>query len=246
MSRLVVACLLWASAAHAQSAIQPFLTELDRALQSADRAAVAASVRYPIVVSIGGIRVPFRDAKTLLDRYDEIFTPELREVVARGPAAAVETPDGFLLGNNVLAIAQVGGQLKITAVVVPPAEPVPESSSSPSSLRTGGSREPRRISLRAGPRPTRFAGLLPPGAADSYVFFVSKGQLLEVRVERVRGEAVVRVVNAATGAPLNPRVAQGALLVSGRAQASADYRIEVQRTSPGDSDLPYMLAVSMR
>ncbi len=234
--RLAVAWVLFATLAHAQPALQLFLVELDRALHRGDRAAVAASIRYPVIVSIGGIRVPFQDAQALLDRYEEIFTPELRDLISRGAEAT----------NNTLAVARVGSELKIAAIVVPPVDPNLGSSSLPPTDRVVSPGEPRRIGLRAGPRPTRFAGSLPPGAADAYIVFVPKGQLLDVRLERVRGEAIVRVADAATGAPLNPRTAQGALVVTGRAPASADYRIEVQRTSAGESALPYMLAVSMR
>jgi len=239
--RRLLPYVLFATVVLAQSPIQPFLAELNRALQNDERAVVAATVQYPVIVMIGGIRVPFQDARALLERFDEIFTPELRDVVARG-AAITETPDGFTIGTNALAIARLSGQLKITAIVVPSVDGDLRSSGQ-SPARAG---EPRRIGLRTGPAPTRFAGSIHSGATDSYLLFVPKGQLLDVRLERVRGEAVVRVANAATGAPLNPRVAQGALVVSGRAQAGADYRIDVQRTSVGDSALPYMLAVSIR
>ena len=228
--RLAVVWVLFVTVAHAQAALQPFLIEIDRALQRGDRAAVAASIRYPVIVSIGGIRVPFQDAETLLDRYEEIFTPELRDLIARGSEVVTETREGFTFGNNALAIARVGSELKISAIVVPPADPALGASSLSPTDRAASPREPRRIGLRAGPRPTRFAGSLPAGAADSYIVFVPKGQLLDVRLERVRTEAVVQVADAATGAPLNPRTAQGALVVSGRAPASADYRIAVQRT----------------
>ena len=243
--RLVVACSVFVAAVQAQSAVETFLAELNRGLASGERAAVAAAIRYPVIVRIGGLRVPFESASALLDRYDEIFTPELRDAVRPG-ADATQTPDGFLIGNNVLALARVGGTLKIAGIVVPPPEPRPDTPSSPASGRRVGQPEPRRIAVRAGPGPTRFAGSLPAGAADAYVVFVPKGQLLDVRVERVRGEAMVRVSDAATGAPLNPRVARGALVVSGRAQTSSDYRIVVQRTSTDEAPLPYMLVVRMR
>ncbi len=240
MHRLVLACCwVFATAVHAQSTVQPFLFELTRDLQGDNRSAVASRVRYPVVVSIGGLRVPFQDPGALLERYDEIFTRELRDLLARAPDV-VETPDGFAVATNLLTIVRVGAELRIGGIVVPPAE---------TGAGTVSPREPRRIGLRAGPNPTRFAGLLPSGAADAYVVFVPKGQLLDVRLERVRGEALVRVARADTGAPLNPRVARGALVVAGRAAADGDYRIDVERverTSVGDADLPYTLAVSMR
>ena len=227
MAILAAACLAIAHAVQAQSEVDAFLGELVRAMDRGERAAVAAIVRFPMVVSIGGLRVPFQDAATLLGRYDDVFTPELRDAIARRETVR-ETPGGFTVGNNTLAIARTGGGLRITAIVVPPADP---GLAPGDPARGAGPREPRRIGVRAGPAATRFAGSLASGAADSYVLFVPKGMLLDVRLERVSGEAIVRVSNAATGAPLNPRVAQGALVVSGRAQTSADYRIDVRRTS---------------
>jgi hypothetical protein len=245
MTARAAACVVLAVALQAQSPVALLLEALEGALERGERAAVAGMVHYPVVVSIEGIRVPFPDVQALVARYDEIFTRELREAVARGPANVVETPDGFVLGANILSMKTIGGQLKIVAITVPPADAAASATASPPASVPRG-REPRRIGIRGGPRPTRFAGSLPAGAVDTYLVFVPQGQLLDVRLERVRGEAVVRVVNAATGASLNPRVARGALVVAGRAPSSADYRIEVQRTSAGELALPYKLAVSMR
>lgn len=232
----VLAWLILATAVRAQSPVQPFLVELNRELQSGDRTAVASRMRYPVIVSIGGIRMPFQSSGSLVERYDDIFTRELRDLLSRTPAI-VETPEGFSVATNLLSIVRVGAELKIAGIVVPPSE---------ARAVPAVPREPRRIGLRAGPNPTRFAGLLPTGVVDTYIVFVPKGQLLDVRLERVRGEALVRVASAETGAPLNQRGAQGALVVSGRAAAGGDYRIEVERTSAGDADLPYTLAVTMR
>jgi hypothetical protein len=242
--RALVAFTFIAVALHAQSPVQTFLAEFNRALQAGDRAAVAAAVHYPLIVSLApGVRVPFPSADALLERFDEVFTPELRTAVASGTAAVVETPEGFILPNQTLTITRVGGQLRISGIVVPPAT-ADDASSSPAASRAAP-REPRRIGVRAGPKPSQFAGSLAAGGTDSYLVFVQRGQLLDVRLQRGRGEAVLRVVNAATGAPLESG-AKATFVVSGRVPASVDYRIEVQRTTGGDAPLPYMLSVSVK
>jgi hypothetical protein len=239
----VAASIFIAIALHAQSPAQTFLAELNRALQAGDRAAVAAAAQYPLIVSIAaGVRVPFANADALLSRFDEVFTPEVRAAVATGAGALVETPEGFNLPNQVLTMRAVGGQMRITRIVVPPATiaDAPANAGAPVAPR-----EPRRIAVRAGPRPTQFAGSLAAGSSDSFLVFVQKGQLLDVRLQRGRGEAVLRVVNAATGAPLESG-AKATFVVSGRVPTSADYRIEVRRTAAGDEPLPYMLSVSVK
>jgi hypothetical protein len=241
--RAIVAFTFVAVALHAQSPVETFLAELNRALQAGDRAAVAAAVHYPLVVSIAaGVRVPFSSASALLERFDEVFTPELRTAVASGATAVVETPEGFILPNQTVTIARVGGQLRISRIVVPPASADDASSTATSRVAPRG---PRRIGVRAGPKPSQFAGSLAAGGTDWYVVFVQRGQLLDVRLQRGRDEAIVRVVNAATGVPVASG-AKAAFVVTARAAASADYRIEVQRTSSGDAPLPYMLSVRVR
>src|SRR5688572_5010939 len=68
---------------RAQS-LDAFLIQLRRAVQAGDRAAVAGMIRFPITISMVGLRVPFKDAPALLERYDDIFTTALRESIARG------------------------------------------------------------------------------------------------------------------------------------------------------------------
>ena len=63
-------------------------------------------IRYPIIVGIGGLRVPFTDAAGLLARYDDIFTPALRDAIARGSSGVV--------------VEIVDGQARITSITVPP------------------------------------------------------------------------------------------------------------------------------
>lgn len=107
---------------------------------------------------------------------------------------------------------------------------------------------PRRIGIRIGPRPTQLPGALAAGATDVYLVWIPKGKMLEVRLERVQNRsAVVRVMHAGTGEPLDPRGAEGARVVRGRASEGADYRIAVERTQSDEpGPLPYVLSLSLR
>ena len=156
-----------------------FIELLERAVGANDRAYVAAQLQYPLTVLIGGFRVPFTTPAAVLERYDDIFTAELK---------------GGL--EQQVTIAAVDGGHRITAMAVPRSEPDnPASTGTPAPI----AREPRRIAVRAGPRPTQFAGSLAAGGTDTYVFFVPKGQLVQVRVDRGGGEAVLDMVHATLG-----------------------------------------------
>jgi hypothetical protein len=222
---------------------EAFLSQLQAAVAADDRRAVAAMIRYPIAISIGGLRVPFADAAGVVDRYDDIFTPPLCEAIARASVQTIVRDIG---------ISAIDGRLRITSIVVPdhtgdasPAAPAPAETA-----RSGGARkqEPRRVAIRVGPRPTQIPGLLARGATDTLILFLPKGKQAAIRLERVPvGTATIRVVHARAGVPLGTRVSADGRFVSGRAPADGDYRIEVQRTPGADEAyLPYMLSLSLR
>ncbi len=216
---------------RAQTQYNTFLSHLNTAVRRDDRAAVASLIKFPIIVSMAGVRLPFPNAAALLDRYDDIFTPEMRGAIDR-------------VDPNVLVITLEAGRYLLTSITVPPHESDIASASPANAI---AAQKPRRIGVRAGPRPTQFAGALAPGATDVYLLFVPKGQRLEVRLERVRRAAIVRVHQTRTHAPLNPRTPNGALVVSGRSPADGDYRIEVAHATAAHSEyVPYFLSVDVR
>jgi hypothetical protein len=211
-----------------------FLSQLQRATQAGDRNAVAAMIRYPIIIGIGGLRVPFTDAAGLLARYDDIFTPALGDAIARR--------------SSDVSVEIVNGQARVTSITVPP--PADESSVAvappdPSTALRAG---PRRIAIRVGPRPTQIPGVLARDGADTLILYLPKGRLASVRLERVPvGAAVIRVVHATTGAPLAGRPSADGRFVSGRPAENGEYRIEVRRTDKTDeAHLPYMLSLSLK
>jgi hypothetical protein len=227
---------------HAQTpGVDAFLRQLQRASQADDRSTVAALIRFPITVSIGGLRVPFAEAAGFLERYDDIFNPPLRDAIARGSA----------IDTQLIVVTPVEGLLRITAITVPQfaggggTDAGPPADSPKGAIRK---QEPRRISIRVGPRPTQIPGLLTRDATDVYTVFLPKGRLAAIRLERVRaGAAVIRVVHARTGAAFSARTSADGRFVSGRPAEDGDYRVEVRRTDGGDDGhLPYMLSLSLR
>jgi hypothetical protein len=54
--------------------IEAFLIELQRVSHGDDREAIAALIRYPVTITIGGFRVPFANAASVVSRYDDIST----------------------------------------------------------------------------------------------------------------------------------------------------------------------------
>jgi hypothetical protein len=183
-------------------------------------------VHYPITITIDGLRVPFSDAASLLERYETIFTPALEESL-----------------RTRVVVGDVGGRLGITAISVPRIEAAPNAVSASSDPMS-----PRRITIVIGPRPTRVFGALAARATDAYLVSVPKGKVLEVRLERVReGEAVIHARHDRTRAPLNPKAQDGARFVRGLAAETADYRIDVERTDSRESvPLPYVLSFTLR
>ena len=236
--------------------LEAFLTELQRAVASGDRQAVAAMIRYPLTVSIAGVglRVPINDAADFLARYDDILTEPLRDEIARAsvlPQSARPqvgaTPAALSIGSNLILIERVDGRPQIVSIAVPQVEGGGADRTASASSSAPIPRAPRRVSIRVGPRPTQVAGSLAIDAIDSYLVFVPKGQTLGVRLERVPpGTAAIRVAHGRTGAPLNPKMAEGRF-VSGMAADGAEYRIEVRRLSCEDAaPVPYMLSLTLR
>ena len=236
---IAVAALVWAVSvsAHAQIPLETFVAQLKRAVQANDRHAIAGMIRYPVAVRIGGVRVPFNDAAALLARYDDIFTPELRESIARGTEDVV--------------IEEIEGHLRITSIRVPAvAEGIAHQGQQAADAKPGAvtpSPRARRVAIRVGPRPTQIPGTLAGAAVDTFVLYLPKGKLASVRLERVPpGAAAIRVVHARTGVPLDARTSADGRFVSGRPAEDGDYRIEVRRLGNDDGYLPYMLSLTLR
>ena len=200
------------------------LSDLQQAVARDDREAVAALIRYPIVVTAGEVRIPIANAAALVDGYDAVFTPELKEAIRSGTAVR----------DRLIRVSDGPGAARIAAITLPAAR--------------AASGDPARVVPGSTARPAQLSGALEPGGTDVYVAYVDKGRLLDVRILRVRGrDVVLRVLHGKTGAPVGSQPAAGSRVWIGRVPESADYAIEVRRTARGaDAALPYVLVVTRR
>jgi hypothetical protein len=85
------------------------LKELQRAIGRDDRQAVVALVQYPMTVNVAAVRIPIRDATALLQTFDAVFTPELKDAIR----------DRSAIRNGLIEVASAQGLVKITSISVP-------------------------------------------------------------------------------------------------------------------------------
>lgn len=239
-----------------------FLSTLQRNLLRDDRPAVAAMIHYPITVRSGTLRIPFQNVSELIEGYDLVFTPGLKDAVAqttmpgqpsRGRFTAGINPQGLLIGNGVILAEPADGGYKITRIALV-LEPAAAGTATPSAPLPGATPKssrstPQRITIGGRARMGQASGSLEPNETRSYLVWAGQGQMFDVRVDGVRGrEIIVRVYNAKTGAPVDARAAEGLRRWAGRVAIASDYRIEVVRTTPAnDEPAPrYVLVVTVQ
>jgi hypothetical protein len=222
------------------SAADRFLADLQAASERDDRAAIAGMVQYPIRTFISGWIIPIADRKTFITSFDAFFTDEIKDLIAAAAARphVLKPNDVIVLGNGALRAMRINGRFRIIGIVPPP----------PSRKVRGARRGTTTVSFRTGESSAAFTGTLASGEHERYVVHASRNELLDVRVDRVRGRDIVaRVFDATTKAPLDTRGQDGTRAWTGRVPATGDYLIDVVRTVPtGDSVLTYWLTVSVR
>ena len=243
----LLAVLLLSLSAQAQTLdraqVDRFVRELRAEIARGDRGAVAARIRYPLVVFAAGVRIPIADAAALRQNFDVVFPPPLKNLIATTPPAV--TGDVATIAANV-QIRRDDGGLRITRIDVP----MNAAASAPAARGSAATRArrpsaPDRLLVDVG-RVQR-AGVLAAGERDGYVFHAPKNRLAEIRITGVRGRDVVaRVVRAKDGSPLDARAKQGVRTWTGRLPDDGDYRIDVVRTAGGAEPIPYQLVVSLR
>jgi hypothetical protein len=223
----------------APSAADRFLAELHAAAERNDRAAIAGMVQYPIKTFISGWVIPIVDRKTFITSFDAFFTEEIKDLVAEAAARphAAKANDVIVLGNGALRAMQVNGRFRIIGLVPPP----------PSRQVRGARRSTTVVSFRSDGT-AAFTGTLAAGEHERYLVKALRNELLDVRVDRVRGRDIVaRVFDTATNTPIDARSQEGMRVWTGRLPASGDYLIDVVRTAPpGEAVLTYWLTVSVR
>jgi hypothetical protein len=231
---VIVAGWLAAALVVAAASADALLTELQRAIRRDDRQAVAALIQYPITIATAGIRIPIRDAPSMVKSFDAVFTPELKAAIR----------DGTAIRDGLVQVTPVEGTVKITGIS--PAYGLARGNATPTSSRAPP-RGPRRVTFGT-VEIAQLSGSLAPGGSDAFVVSVEKGGLLEARIDRVPGrDVVLKVVDAKSGRPLDANAAAGARRWIGRVPESADYRIDVTRPAQhGGELLPYVLVVRRR
>jgi hypothetical protein len=227
-ARLLAAALL-----VAQASADGLLTQLQRAIGRNDRQAVAALIQYPMIVTTAGVRISIRDAASLVESYDAVFTPDLEAAIRNGSA----------IRDQLIHITSVQGVVKIASISTPSPSRTDTAATPPPATRRG----PRRVTFSM-VEVAQLSGSLSPGRSDAFVVYVEKGRLLEARIDRVAGrDIVLKVLDAKTGKPLDTKAAAGARVWIGRVPESADYRIDVTRLAEkGGQLLPYVLVVRRR
>jgi hypothetical protein len=238
---LAALALGWMLAAGADtSSAERFLDALQTASDRNDRAAIAAMVQYPIRVVISGWIIPIADRTTFVTSFDAFFTEEIKDLIAEAATThrAVKPAEVISLGHGALRAMRVNGRFKIIGIAPPP----------PSRKVRGARRGTTGVNFRTGESSAAFTGTLAAGEHERYVVHASRNELLEVRVDRVRGRDIVaRVFDAATKTPVDASGKEGARVWTGRLPVTGDYLIDVLRTAPaGDAVLTYWLTINLR
>jgi len=188
---LAALALGWAVAGGADDrSANQFLAALQAASDRDDRAAIAGMVQYPIRTFISGWIIPIVDRKTFITSFDAFFTDEIKDLIAEAAARprVMKENEVIVLGNGALRAMRINGRFRIIGIVPPP----------PSRKVRGARRGTTTVSFRTGESSAAFTGTLAAGEHERYVVRASRNELLEVRVERVRGRDIVaRVFDAA-------------------------------------------------
>ena len=190
------------------------LAALQAACDRNDRTAIAATVQYPIRVIVGGWIIPVVDRATFIRSFDAFFTDEIKDLIAEATThRTVKPAEVISLGNGALRAMRVNGRFRIIGIA-PPA---------PSRKVRGARRATTVVSFRTGESSAAFTGTLAAGEHERYVVRASRNELLDVRVDRVRGRDIVaRVFDATTKTALDARGQEGVRVWTGRIPATGD------------------------
>ncbi len=78
-----------------------FMTRLQAAVRKNDRAAVIAVIRFPLRVNANGQSQLYRDARSVRDHYEEIFTPRVtRAILDQRTDLFFGSKGGVMIGNG--------------------------------------------------------------------------------------------------------------------------------------------------
>jgi len=208
-----------------------FATELQRALRTGDRQAVASLVRYPARVSV--IQRPFpiyiKDRDALEQMYDMVFTPHLRCAVvdSHEPVVGQAQPKhALLLARGVVSLAggrviaeRAQGKYQITRL----------TSFGDTSTRLG---KPRPVTFPGGQPTVELGGRVAELGADAYIVVASAGDRLRAAISGFpAGSLWLRVSRRGSDTYLDGG-GKGDSVWEARLTEAGEYLVEVVRRAP--------------
>ena len=245
-----MAVLLFASdASPAEESAQTFVGRLRAVIASNNRRGAAGMFRYPLRVHSPALPfpIPLDNVPDTLRMYDLLFTPEMRCAIemAQVPTAGQPQPKyplvanaGALnLGQGLIVAERAAGVFKITRMTL---------IGSPAGHKVGTPVVSSDIDLRFQGMVRQVAGNLAGDGFDRYTVALTRGSVLQARLERFRGlDAVLRVTDS-QGQPVDPK-ADGKRVWAASIPASGTYRVDIVRKAPFcDPPLTYLLTLTAR
>jgi hypothetical protein len=249
---LIVILVAMANAAASDAADESgasFVARLRAVVATGNRRAAAAMFRYPLRVNspMLPLPIPLDNAASTLNIYDLLFTPEMRCAIDLSQPAQTGKPlpnyplvvngDALTIGQGLIVAERTAGLFRITRMTI---IGVPDGRKPNAPVVTTD------IDLRFKGMVRQVAGNLAGDAFDRYTIAMTKGAILQAKLERFKGlEAVLRVTDG-KGQPVDQR-ADGKRTWAAAIPASAMYRVEVVRKLPFcDPPITYLLTLSAR
>jgi hypothetical protein len=183
VSIVILVSALPATGAAAQSLRQEraFATQLQDAVRTQNREAVAGLIRYParVTVHLRPQTVYLKDRPALIEMFDLVFTPQLRCAIASSREASAGAPQpqySLLLARGVVSIAggrivaeRSGRGMLVTRI----------SSFGDMAARTG---KPREVAFTGSQRTIQFGGRAPESGADTYIVAAGPRETVDAKL----------------------------------------------------------------
>ena len=226
-----------------------FIARLRAAVAAGNRRAVAAMFRYPLRVNSPMLPypIPLDNSADTLELYELLFTPEMRCAIemaqvpqpgqGRPKYPLITTETTLNLGQGLIVAERASGSFRITRMTLVGA---------PAGRKPGTPVVSSQIDLKFMGMIRQVAGNLAGDGFDRYIVSMTRGSILQARLERFKGlDAVLRVTDS-KGAPVDAR-ADGKRTWAAPIPASGDYRVEVVRKAAFcDPSLTYLLTLTVK
>jgi hypothetical protein len=249
LSCALVVLLFASDASPADETAQTFVSRLRAVVAGNNRRGAASMFRYPLRVHSPMLPfpMPLDNPPDTLRMYDLLFTPEMRcaietaQIPVNGrpqPKYPLVVNAGALnLGQGLIVAERTGGVFRITRMTL---------IGSPAGRKVGMPVVISDIDLRFQGMVRQVAGNLAGDGFDRYTVALTRGSLLQARLERFKGlDAMVRVTDS-QGQPVDPK-ADGKRVWAAPIPASGMYRVDIVRRAPFcDPPLTYLLTLTAR